>query len=125
MPAGTGDDVMTSAAGPETYAAAIERARRADQLAAQRLDAVAAVREAIDIPHAATVGDDARRAQVLAARIMHAVICLEALTGKRADRDAVRKLTYLRERLVEHPAEGYKTWDQAVAELRDRKDGQP
>jgi hypothetical protein len=110
---------------PETYAAAIERARQAEQLAAQRLDALAAVREAIDIPHAATLGDEARRAHVLAARVMRAVICLEALTGKHADREVAGEVAYLRERLAEHPAEGYKTWDQAVAELRGRKDGQP
>jgi hypothetical protein len=26
-------------------------------------------------------------------------------------------VAYLRERLAEHPAEGYKTWDERVAEL--------
>jgi hypothetical protein len=110
---------------PETYAAAIERAEQAEQLAAQRLGALAAVREAIAIPHAATLGDEARRAQVPAARLRHRLICLEALTRKHADRDVAAEVAYLRLQLAEHPAEGYKTWDQAVAELRGRKDGQP
>jgi hypothetical protein len=110
---------------PDAYAAAIERAEQAEQLAAQRLDALTAVRAAIDIPHAATTGDEARRATVMATRLMHACICLEALTGKHADREVAAEVAYLRQQLAEHPAEGYKTWDQAIAELRGRKDGQP
>jgi hypothetical protein len=83
------------------------------------------VREAIDIPHAATTGDEKIRAAILQMRTMHAAICLEALTGKHADRDVAAEVAYLRQRLAQDPADGYKTWDQALAELRGRKDGQP
>ncbi len=37
--------------------------------------------------------------------------------------DVARSVAYLRDRLAEHPATGYRTWDEAVAEIRARQDG--
>jgi len=91
------------------------------------LDALRAVREAIAIPHAATTGDDEKRTEILAARVMHAKITLDGLLA--ADRpsyaDAARDVAYLRERLAECPAEGYKTWDERVAELARERQASP
>jgi hypothetical protein len=79
--------------------------------------ALRAVLEALDIPHPATVGDGAVRDRILAERLMHTVIFLQGILS-----DPVTPpewdLDYLRDKLAEHPAAGYRTWDQAVAELR-------
>jgi hypothetical protein len=81
------------------------------------LDALRAVREAIDIPHAATVGEQEDiRAPILDARLRHTVVMLQAILDDKADYVAW-KVEYLRARLAEHPAEGYKTWAERVAEL--------
>lgn len=108
----------------EAYAAVRERAGRAERLADERLDALAAVREAIDIPHAATVGDDETRTAILLHRIRHLSMFLERALDDKNLLGLPWSVAYLRERLAEHPAEGYKTWDEAVAELHDRKDGE-
>jgi hypothetical protein len=34
-------------------------------------------------------------------------------------------MAYLRERLAEHPAEGYKTWDERVIELEAARKASP
>jgi hypothetical protein len=82
------------------------------------LDALRTVREAIAIPCPATVGGREKYAEILTIRVMHAKSTLDGLLA--ADRPyagAARDVAYLRERLAEHPAEGYKTWDEHVAEL--------
>lgn len=84
------------------------------------LDALAAVREALDIPHAATAGDEETRAKILDERLGHAVTMLAGIFERLEDgrgADIPWSAGYLRERLAEHPAQGYKTWDQRVAEL--------
>jgi hypothetical protein len=80
--------------------------------------ALEAVREAIDIPHAATVGDEDKRTAILLERAGHAVVMLSSvLDGSYPAPDIPWSVAYLRDRLAEHPAAGYKTWQQRVAEL--------
>ncbi|MGA2826527.1 MAG: hypothetical protein ABSF03_10425 [Streptosporangiaceae bacterium] len=89
------------------------------------LTALEAVREAIDIPHAATVGDAETRAKILDERLISTVIMLRNILGKDGRAvDVPWSVECLRARLAEHPAEGYKTWHERVAELeRDRQAG--
>jgi hypothetical protein len=110
----------------------------ATNTAALYRDALAAVREALDIPHAATVGWEERRQQILDRRLSHAVVMLDGvLEANPAETPGGRSLiahrtAYLRERLAEHPAVGYVTqaeahealehgaaWSEAVAEPRE------
>ena len=81
------------------------------------LDALDAVREAIAVPHPATVGDGEIRDRILAERVMHARVMLEAIFAGEGGGGVAWHVAYLRERLAEHPATGYRTWDEAVAEL--------
>lgn len=85
------------------------------------LDALTAVREALDIPHAATVGDDETRAEILDHRLGHAVAMLAGILDRDLIRDIPWSVGYLREQLAKHPATGYRTWDEAVAEMRARQ----
>lgn len=88
-------------------------------------DALAAVREALDVPHAATAGDEEIRNKILLERAMHTVIFLRGILDP--DRGPYRRaeddIVYLRARLAEHPAIGYRTWAERVAELDAAKDG--
>lgn len=83
------------------------------------LEALQAAREAIDIPYPATVGDGRKRDEILGERVMHAVLMLRSVLAGDTGHVA-RDTAYLRERLAEHPAKGYRTWDQAVAEHQRR-----
>jgi hypothetical protein len=83
----------------------------------QLLDALGAIREAIDIPYAATVGDDETRAKILDQRLGHAVAMLQGILSDDPIADVSWSVAYLRERLAEHPATGYRTWGERVAEL--------
>ena len=86
------------------------------------VDALRAVREAIDIPHAATVGDEKTRDKILIDRVMHAVTFLDLLDEPdRLAQWLTWSTDYLRERLAGCPAEGYKTWDEVRAELAAAK----
>ena len=89
-------------------------------------DALEAVREALDIPHAATVGGDAVRAKILDHRLDHrlghAVTMLKGIPGEDIAPDVAWSVACLRARLAEHPAAGYKTWDQCIAEMRATED---
>jgi hypothetical protein len=89
--------------------------------AADLLAALAAVREALDIPHAATVGDDEIPAKILDERLGHTVAMLAGILDRDPVADIPWSAGYLRERLAEHPAEGYKTWAERVAELEAAK----
>jgi hypothetical protein len=82
-------------------------------------DVLEAVREALDIPHAATMGDQAIRAKILEHRLGHAVVMLNGILG--GTFDPAWSVVYLRERLAEHPAGGYRTWDERMAELAAAK----
>jgi hypothetical protein len=90
------------------------------------LDALRAVREAIDIPHPATVGDGETYDRILKERVLHVVVMLGNIVpadGRPCAADVIPwSVEYLRARLAEHPASGYRTWAEHVAELqRDRQ----
>ncbi|GGQ12593.1 hypothetical protein [Streptomyces roseolilacinus] len=70
-----------------------------------------AVREAIAIPYAATVGDAQERARVLTNRAMYAEIVLGPVLDH--GEDPGWSADYLRARLAEHPTTGYQHWDTA------------
>jgi len=75
---------------------------------------LAAVHEALAIPHPATIGDGEVYDRVLAARVMHARIALESVLV-RAD-DPGYSADYLRARLAEHPPAGYRAFGEPRTE---------
>jgi hypothetical protein len=80
-------------------------------------EALKAVREAIDIPHGATVKDQEIPDRILIERAGHVVAMLAGIFGEDATIDVPWSVAYLRARLAEHPAVGYKTWGERAAEL--------
>jgi hypothetical protein len=75
-------------------------------------DLLAAVLAAIDIPHPATIGDQAAQREVLAERAMHAAITVRRVLdadGTRFPADLAWETAYLREKLAEQPPASYKT----------------
>ncbi|MEU5769818.1 hypothetical protein ABZ782_28275 [Streptomyces asoensis] len=80
-------------------------------------DLLAAVLEAIDLPHPATTGGSEVHDRLLATRTVHARIALRALLDPGPDLGPAWTAKYLRERLAEHPVTGYVTADQAHAAL--------
>lgn len=81
-------------------------------------DALAAVAEALDIPHGATAGDQETRGRILLERAGHAVVMLRSILGDHATLDVPWPVEYLRARLGEHPAEGYRTWGERFGRTR-------
>lgn len=79
-------------------------------------EALEAVREALDVPHAATVGDQEIRDKILVERAGHALVMLQGILGGDTS-DPAWSVAYLREQLAKHPATGYRTWAERVAEL--------
>ena len=84
---------------------------RTEHSAGELRELLAVVLEALDIPHPATVGDTEAHDRVLADRAMHTVIALQRVLE---DDDVPLGIgwttAYLRERLAEHPATGYRAW---------------
>lgn len=80
-------------------------------------DLLAAVLEAIDLPHPATVGGSEAHDRLLATRVVHARIALRSVLDDGPDLGPSWDAQYLRERLSEHPVAGYVTVDQAHAAL--------
>lgn len=79
---------------------------------------LAAVLEALDIPHPATVGGSEAHDRVLNDRVSHAKIALRSALEEGGHPLGTEWTTaYLRERLAEHPPTGYVTTDQARAAL--------
>ena len=92
------------------------------------LKALTAVLEALDIPHAATVGDDENRAKIMEHRVDHTVVMLNSILHEEHPApDVAWSVAYLRARLAEYPATGYTTCAERVAELDAAKarDGAP
>jgi hypothetical protein len=90
------------------------------------LDALRAVLEAIDIPHAATVGDQELRDRILVERTGHVAVMLRGLLAEDSWQDWEWSTAYLRERLAELPFEGkYKTWETRAAELEAARKASP
>jgi hypothetical protein len=92
-------------------------------------NALEIVLEALDVPYAATVGGDEIRAEIMSRRTMHAVILLRGLLGRDTGRQPLlypqNSIDWCREQLAKHPAEGYRTWDQAVVERHAAEAGEP
>jgi hypothetical protein len=65
------------------------------------------------------------RDQILVERAGHAVVMLNGILGGDAFIDVPWSARYLRARLAEHPAEGYKTWDERMAELERARQASP
>lgn len=84
--------------------------------------ALRAVLDALDIPHPATVGDGEAHDRILHERVLHAVIFLRGALDDTRVTPFEWGLDYFREKLAEHPATGYRTWDEAVAETRARRE---
>jgi hypothetical protein len=79
-------------------------------------DALKAVLEALDIPHAATVGEEAKRDEILKDRICHTVVFLRGILAGDGT-DVEWSIAYLREQLAKNPPVGYRTWGDRVTEL--------
>lgn len=73
-------------------------------------DLLAAVLEAIDIPHPATIGDGETHDRVLNDRAMHAAVALRSVLDDKPLTDVEWTTEYLRARLAEHPPTGYRHW---------------
>ncbi|NJP73199.1 hypothetical protein [Streptomyces sp. C1-2] len=84
-------------------------------------DLLAAVLEAIDLPHPATAAGAETHDRLLAARAMHARIALRNLLDDGPDLGPGWNARYLRERLAQHPVTGYVTAEQANAALEQGK----
>ena len=78
---------------------------------------LSAVADALDIPHAATVGGDRVRGEVLGERVCHATLTLRRVLSDTAGADLVWEIAYLRERLAEVLPAGYVTHDEARAAI--------
>jgi hypothetical protein len=84
-------------------------------------DLLAALLEAIDLPHPATTGGTAAHDRLLATRVVHARITLRNVLDAGPDMGPAWYARYLRERLAEHPITGYVTVDQAHTALEEGK----
>jgi hypothetical protein len=81
-------------------------------------DLLAAVLEALDLPHPASAGGTEAHDQLLVTRVTHARIALRSvLDDDGLGMGPAWDAAYLRERLAEHPVTGYITADQAHAAL--------
>ena len=65
------------------------------------LDALRAVHQAIDIPHAATTGEQEQRDSILIERVGHVTVMLRGLLAEDSWHDWSWSTAYLRERLAE------------------------
>lgn len=71
---------------------------------------------AIDLPFAATTGDEKIRDKILYNRLFPVVVALEAITGAGPNTPLEWQLDWLRGEIAKYPATGYKTWKEACAE---------
>jgi hypothetical protein len=78
-------------------------------------DALAAMLEALDLPHPASIGDLDQYRQVLEDRAMHVRVTLRSILrdDRHAD-DAAWDVSYLREQIAKTPATGYRTVDESA-----------
>ncbi|WP_180685313.1 hypothetical protein [Streptomyces gossypiisoli] len=84
-------------------------------------DLLAAVLEALDIPHPATTGGAEVYDQVRNDRATHVVVALRSVLDDKPLMGVEWTTAYLREQLAKHPATGYVTVAQAHAELAKGK----
>lgn len=71
-------------------------------------DLLAAVLEALDIPHPTTIGDVETHDRPLNERAMHASIALRSVLAETPLVDIEWTTAYLRERLAQRPPTGYR-----------------
>ncbi|MEV7983354.1 hypothetical protein [Streptomyces sp. NPDC086519] len=84
-------------------------------------DLLAAVLEALDIPHPATVGGDEVYSRIRNDRATHVVVALRSVLDDKPLMGIEWTTAYLREQLTLHPATGYVTVAQAHAALAEGK----
>lgn len=84
-------------------------------------DLLAAVLEALDIPHPATIGHAEVYDQIRGERATHAVVALRSILDDKPLMGIEWTAAYLREQLAKHPATGYVTVAQAHAALAEGK----
>jgi hypothetical protein len=77
--------------------------------------ALRAVLGALDISHPATVGDGEVHDKILAERMMYTKLFLQNFLDGGGSEPGWH-LDYFRQKVAEHPATGYRTWGEAVAE---------
>lgn len=77
---------------------------------------LAAILDALDIPHPATVGDSETHDRLLNDRAMHAAIALRSVLADKPLMSIEWTAAYLREQLLKHPPTGYRHWGAERAE---------
>jgi hypothetical protein len=80
-------------------------------------DLLAAVLDALDIPHPATTGGAEVYDRIRNERATHVAVALRSVLDVKPLMDIEWTTAYLREQLAKHPAAGYVTVDQAHAAL--------
>lgn len=78
-----------------------------------------AVLEAVNIPHAATIGHERTRAAIIVNRLIVLQVTLQSILdeSRPTSPDLDEDLRFMRERLTQFPAEGYVTHEQAHQRL--------
>lgn len=84
---------------------------RTEPTAGELRQLLAAVLEALDIPSPATLGDSETHREILAHRVMDTVVAVRGVIE--GGDDAGWSADYLRARLAEKPATGYRAWGAA------------
>lgn len=84
-------------------------------------DLLAAVLEALDIPHPATTGGAEPYYEIRNDRATHVTVALRSVLDDKPLMDIAWTTAYLREQLALHPATGYVTVGQAHAALAEGK----
>jgi hypothetical protein len=97
----------------------------AEPIDLKAVDLLMAVQEAIDLPHAATVGDNQIRRAALEERAAHAAITLHRVLDPEGGGTLVWEALDLRARLAALPARPYTTWAQAHGQPRPGREGGP
>lgn len=93
---------------------------RTEPTARELRQLLAVVLEALDIPSPATVGDSETHREILAHRTIDAVAALRGVL-QHGD-DPGWSADYLRARLAEKPATGYRTWGTDPGAIEDQDD---
>jgi hypothetical protein len=84
-------------------------------LSAETRDVIETVHAAIAIPYAATTAHERTRAEILGHRLLATTVALQSILDRDNTDELPGILQHLRDRLAEHPATGYVTWEQATA----------
>lgn len=86
---------------------------------AQLLEYLTVILSALDIPYAASTGDDEKRQMIINMRVMITLCNLKSVLERGKAEDLKWQIDYLREELAKHPATGYRTdYDEVMADSR-------